>query len=132
MERIPCSDDDIELKLHLFKVHSAKVQLKELVEMCTDAEEREEREGWSIDDILERDRREAGERQRAESGGWMVMFRKKKSTPNYLDNSEEADNNEVDCFLCQEVLRTCEYNKHLEKLHGVLFGVKEITRAGRA
>ena len=50
LERIPCSDDDIELKQHLFKIHSVKVHLKELVEMCTQAEEREKREGWSIDD----------------------------------------------------------------------------------
>ena len=42
---VPISDDDIELKLHLFKVHSAKVNLKELVEMCTEVEEKEEREG---------------------------------------------------------------------------------------
>ena len=61
MERIPCSDDDIELKLHLFQVHFAKVHLKELVKMCKKAEEEEQREGWSLDDILEeeRDRRES-------------------------------------------------------------------------
>ena len=58
LERIPCSDDHIELKLHLFNFHSAKVHLKELVEMCTEAEEKEER-----------DRREAQERKRADSGG---------------------------------------------------------------
>ena len=37
LERVPCSDDDIELKLHLFKIHSVKVHLKELVDMCTKA-----------------------------------------------------------------------------------------------
>ena len=134
LERIPCSDDDVELKQHLFKIHSAKVHLKELVAMCAEAEEREERQGWIIDDVLEeeRDRREAQERKRAESGGWMVMFRKKKSTRNCLDNSEEKANNEVDCFLCQGVVRRCEYNEHLEHQHGVIFGVKEITKAGRA
>ena len=129
LERLPPSDDDIEMKLHLFKVHSAKVHLKELVVMCTEAEEKEEREGWSINDILEeeRDRREAEERKRAESGGWMVMFRKNK-TPEFLDN-EETENNELDCFLCQKIVQRCEYNEHLENQHGVIFGVKEIMMA---
>ena len=132
LERVPCSDDDIELKMHLFKVHSAKVHLKELVEMCTRAEEKEEREGWSIDDILEeeRDRKEAQERKREESRGWMVMFRKKESTSNCLDNNEEEEITEVACFLCQEIVKVCEYNEHLEKQHGVIFGVKEIKMAG--
>ena len=110
----------------MWKIHFAKFHLKELVEMCTKAEEKEEREGWSIDYILEevRDRREADERKRAESGGWMTMFRKKKM-PDCLDN-----NDEVDCFLCQEFVKSCEYDKHLEKLHGVIFGVKEIKKVG--
>ena len=102
--------------------------------MCTEAEEKEEREGWSINDILEeeRDRKEAEERERAESGGWMVMFRKKKSTSEFLENSEEEENDEVDCFLCQEklIVKSFEYNEHLEKQHGVIFGVKEIMKAG--
>ena len=76
LERIQDSDNDKDLKLHLFKVHSVKVHLKELVEMCREAEEREEREGWSLDDILkeERNRKEAEEKKRAESGGWMKVF----------------------------------------------------------
>ena len=133
LKRIPCSDDDIELKLHLFNFHSANVHLKDLVEMCTEAEEKEKREGWNIDDILEeeRDRREAQERKRAESEGFMVLFRKKKM-PECLDNNEEAEIKEVDCFLCQEklIVKSCEYREHLEKQHGVLFGVKEIMKAG--
>ena len=130
LERIPCSDDDIELKLHMLKIHFAKVHLKELVEMCAESKVKEEREGWSIDDILEevRDRREAEERKRAESGGWMVMFRKKKM-PVCLDNNEDAENG-VDCFLCRVFVKICEYDMHLEKLHGVIFGVKEIKKAG--
>ena len=44
--------------------------------MCREAEEREEREGWSLDDILkeERNRKEAEEKKRAESVGWMKVF----------------------------------------------------------
>ena len=107
--------------------------MKEMVDMCTEAEEKEKREGWNIDDILEelRDRREAQERKKAESGGWMVMFRKKKM-PECLDNTEEAEIKEVDCFLCQEklIVKSREYSKHLEKQHGVIFGVKEILKAG--
>ena len=133
LERIPSSDDDMQLQLHLLKVHSAKVHLKELVEMCTEAEEKEEREGWNIDDILEeeRERREAQDRKRAESGGWMVMFRKKKSTSEFLNTREEEENNEVDCFLCQEkLMKSCKYSKHLKNQHGVIFGVKKIRKAG--
>ena len=134
LERIPCSDDDIELKLHLFNDHSAKVHLKELVVMCIEAEEIEEREGWSLDDILEeeRDRREAEEKKRAESGGLMGMFWRKKRTPECLDNIAEALINEVDCFLCQEklIVKSCEYDQHLEKQHGVIFGLKELRKAG--
>ena len=131
LERIPSFDDDRELKMHLFKVHFAKVHLKELAEMCKEAEEKENREGWNIDEILEeeRERREAQERKRAESGGWMVMFRKKKIPSECMDN-EEAENNEVNCFLCQQILKSCEHNKHLEKQHGVIFGAKEIMKAG--
>ena len=131
LERIQDSDDEIELKLHLFKVHSVKVPLKELVEMCREAEEREEREGWSLDDILEeeRDRREAEARERAKTGGWMGIFWRKKRTNECFDNNEEV--HEVDCFLCQDQLKSCDYNKHLEKQHVVIFGVKDIEKAGK-
>ena len=59
----------------------------------------------------------------------MVIFMKKQM-PDYLDNNEEAEHNEVDC--CQEklIVKSCEYNKHLEKEHGVIFGAKEIMKAG--
>ena len=56
------------------------------------------------------------------------MFRNKKM-PECLDNNEEAENIE-ECFLCQEIVKVCEYSKHLEKQHGVIFGVKEIKKAG--
>ena len=133
LERIPCSDGDMEeVKQHFINVHSTKNHLEELLEMCILEEEKEEREGWSIDDTLEevRNRREVQERLRAESGGWMEMFRKKKM-PECLDNNEEAENNVVDCFLCQEklIVKSCEYSKHLEKQHGAIFGVKEIMKA---
>ena len=137
LERIQDSHDDIELKLHLFKVHSVKVNLKELVEMCTEAEEREEREGWSLDDILkeEKDRREADARKRAESGGWMVeLLRWKNRKPECLDSNAEAETSEVNCFLCLEkvIVKSCEYNNHLEKQHGIIFGVKDIKKADKS
>ena len=135
LERMPCSDDDIELKMHLFKVHFAKVHLKELVEICTGEEERERREGWSLDDILEeeRNRREAEERERAQLGGCIGTFWRKKRTHECLDNMAEAEISEVDCFLCQEklIVKSCEYDKHIEKQHGVIFGLKEIKKAGK-
>ena len=58
----------------------------------------------------------------------MVMIRKKKIPD---DNNEEAEMNEVvSCFLCREIVKSSEYSKHLEKQHGVIFGVKEIIKAG--
>ena len=134
LERTPYSDDDIELKLHLYEVHSAKVHLKELVEMCTEAEEREEREGWNIDDILyeERERREIKTRKKAESGGCNKIFKRKKGSYDCLEN-EHNDFNEVCCFLCQEKLifkSLEEFNNHIENQHRVSFGVKEIKKSG--
>ena len=130
LERIKDSDDNIELKLHLFKIHSVKVHLKKLVQMCNTTEEREEREGWSLDDVVEegRDRREAELREREESGGWLAMFWRKKKPHYCLDSNAEVD--EVDCFLCQEQLKSFEYNKHLEMQHGVIFGEKDIKKVG--
>ena len=133
LKRIQDSDDDIELKLHLFKIHSVKVHLKELVEMSSEAEETEEREGWSLDDILEEERvrreaeAEAKKREESGGGGWMEIFWGIKIMPACLDNKAEAD--KEDCFLCQEQLESCEYNKHLEKQHRVIFGVKDIKKA---
>ena len=57
LERVPCvDDDDREIKLHLFNAHSVKDHMEEVLEMCTEAEKKEEREGWSLDDILEETR----------------------------------------------------------------------------
>ena len=112
LERIPCSHGDMEeVKEHFIKVHSCKTHLEELVEMCIEAEEREEREEWRIDDILKE-----------------MRFRMKM--PECMDNNEKAEIKEVDCFLCQLIVKSCEYRKHLEKQHGVIFGVKEIMKAG--
>ena len=130
LESIQDSDDNEKLKLHLLMIHSVKVHLKELVKMCTEAEEREEREGWSLDNILEeeKERRQTDVRKREESGGWMGIFMRKKRTPECFDNNAEVD--EVDCFLCEEQQKSCEYDNHLEKNHGVIFGVKDIKKAG--
>ena len=134
LERIQNSDDEIELKFHLFNFHSVKFHLKELVEISKEVEEREKSEGWSLDDILEeeRDRREAEAREKAQSGGWMGIFGRKKVRPECLDKDAEVETAEVDCFLCQEklIVRSCEYNNHLEKQHRVIFGVTDIMKAG--
>ena len=121
LERIQIIDDGNELKLHMVRVHSVKAHLRELVEMCTEAEEREEREGWSLDDILDE------ERSRKE-------FEARKKTPECCCNNgnAEAETTEVDCFLCQEKLKSCAYSKHLEKQHGVIFGVNAIKKASES
>ena len=99
--------------------------------MCKEAKEREEREGWSLDEILEeeRDKREAEAKKRPESERWMEIFWRKKRTYDYLDNNGEA--NVVDCFLCQKQLKSFGYSEHLEKQHRVIFGVKDIKKASK-
>ena len=79
LEYIPCSNGDKEkINEHIITVHCAECHVEKLAEMCGEAEEREEREGWSLDDIIEeeRERREAAEKRRAESGGLMGMLRR--------------------------------------------------------
>ena len=77
----------------------------------------------------ERDRKVSEAKKRVESGGWIRTFWR---TAGCLDDNAGAENNEVDCFLCQEklIVKSSEYDKHLEKQHKVMFGVKEIKKAG--
>ena len=137
LEYIPCSNGDIEkIKEHITTVHCAECHVETLSEMCGEAEEREGREGWSFDEIIEeeRERREATEKQRAESGGLMGMLRRQLSKNNCPDSDtgNNTDFENVDCFLCKEKydLKTDVYNKHLEEKHMVIFGLKEIRKCG--
>ena len=128
LERIPSADGNIEeFKEHLSNFHLAKHHLEELVTMCSEVEEKEEREGWSIEKILEEEReRETSVRKSIESEGWLRIFIRGKTT-DCLDNNEEALHSNVICFLCQEKLICVEdYNNHLEIQHKLIFGVKEV------
>ena len=136
LEHIPCSNDDTDkLKEHITTVHCAECHVEELVELCSKVEKREEGEEWSLEDIIEeeRQRREAAEKKRAETGGLIGMLRRQLGKSNYPDGDVlRSDGNpknfEIDCFLCQEkfFLDTDVYNKHLEKKHMITFGLKEI------
>ena len=66
LEKIPNSDDDIWLKVHIFKVHLAEVHLRKLVEICGQVEETGKSKSWGLDNILkeERDRKGAELRMR--------------------------------------------------------------------
>ena len=137
LEYIPCSDGDTEkIKEHITTVHCAECNMEKLAEMCGEAEEREEREGWSLNDIIEeeRERREAAEKRRAESGGLMGMLRRQLGKTDCPDSDpgNNTDFENVDCILCKEKfdLNTNVYNKHLEEKHMVIFGLKEIRKCG--
>ena len=139
LENIPCSDGNTEnLKDHITTVHFAECHVEKLAEMCGEAEKKEEKEGWSINDIIEeeRERREAAEKRRAESGGLMGMLRRKlrKNVCPESDASSNADpeNLQSDCFLCKEkyYLNSNVYNKHLGERHLMIFGLKEIRECG--
>ena len=135
LEYIPYSVDDTEkIKEHITTVHCAECHVEKLVKMCGEAEEKEEREGWSFDDIIEeeRERREAAEKRRAESGGLLGILRRKFGKPDCPESNAgsnaDPENVESNCFLCQEKfdLNSHVYNKHLETKHMVIFGLKEI------
>ena len=139
LEYIPCSGGDTEkIKEHITTVHCAECNVETLAEMCGEAEEREEREGWSLDDIIEeeRERREAAEKRRAEAGGLMGMLGRKFSRNDCpvsdVESNTYPENVESNCFLCQEkfYLDSYMYKKHLEKKHMVIFGLKEIRECG--
>ena len=126
--------DKEKIKEHITTVHCAECNVEKLAEMCGEAEEREEREGWSLDEIIEeeRERREAAEKRRAESGGLMGMLRRLLGNTDrpVSDAGSNADpeNVESNCFLCQEKFdfNSHVYNKHLESKHMVIFGLKDI------
>ena len=135
LEYIPSSDGDKKKLLeHITTVHCAECHVEDLAEICGEVVEREEREGWSLADIIkeERDRREAADKRRAEAGGMMGMLRRQLGKSDRPDSGAESnadsENVESDCFLCREKfnLNSNMYNKHLEKKHMVIFGVKEI------
>ena len=117
-----------KFKKHMTKAHSATCPMETLAEMCAEAEEKEEREGLNINDIIEeeRERQEAAMKKRAESGGLMGMFRRKQE----VTEPEIHDIIPLECFLCQGAwtgTNRKDLEKHLEKDHKVIFGIKEIT-----
>ena len=139
LENIPCCDGDTEkIKEHITTVHCAECNVEKLAELCREEEEREEREGWSLDDIIEeeRERREAAEKMRAESGGLMGILRRQLGKTEYRDSdagsNADPENVGSNCFLCKEkfYLDSNVYNKHLEEKHMVIFGLKEIREYG--
>ena len=139
LENISCCDGDIEMvNKHITTVHCAECNLETLVEMCGEAEEREEREGWSLNDIIEeeKERRDSAEKMRAESGGLMGMLRRQFSKSNCQDSdacsTADPENVDKDCFLCKEqfYLNSNVYNKHLEKKHMIIFGLEDIRECG--
>jgi len=133
-----CNGDTEKIKEHFITVHCAEYQVETLVEMCEEAEEREEREGWSLDDIIEeeKERREAAEKRRAESGGLMGMLRRQLGKADFPDsdarNNADFEKYDRDCFMCNEklYLNRKVYKKHLEKKHMVIFGFEQIRECG--
>ena len=137
LEYISCSDGDTEkIKEHITTVHCAECHVEKLVEMCGVAEEREEREGWSLDDIIEeeKERREVLERRKAVSGGLMGMLKRHLGKADYTDSDagSNVDPEKIYCFICKEksFLNSDVYYAHLEKKHTVIFGLKEIRECG--
>ena len=130
LQLTPLNSNEVKnkFKKHMTKAHSATCPMEKLAEMCAEAEEKEEREGLNLNDIIEeeRERQEAAMRKRAESGGLMRMFRRKQE----VTEPEIQDIIHLECFLCQGTWtgsKKDELEKHLDKDHKVIFGIKEIT-----
>ena len=60
LQLTPLNSNEVKnkLKKHMTKAHSATCAMEKLAEMCAEAEEKEEREGLNLNDIIE----EEGER----------------------------------------------------------------------
>ena len=141
LEYVPCSDGDTEkIKEPITTVHCAECHVEKLVKMCGEAEEREEREGWSFDDIIKEasERREAAEKRRAETGiiGLFkrnsLLRRKIRCSDSETRSNADSENFERNCFLCNEkfYFDSNLYIKHLEEKHMIIFGLKEIRKCG--
>ena len=125
LEYISCSGGDTEkMKEHITTIHCAKYHVEKLAGMCGEAEEREEREGWSLDDIIEeeKERREEVEKRRAESGGLMGMLRGKFGKTDYTDS--DAASKKKSIIMC----RTNTFKNR--KAHINICGLSEIRECG--
>ena len=134
LELTPFNSNEVKnkFKKHMTKAHSATCPMEKLAEMCAEAEEKEEREGLNLNDIIEeeRERQEAALKKRAESGGLMGMFRRKQE----VTEPEIQVIIPLECFLCQGAWTGTnkeDLEKHLENDHKVIFGIKEIMELSR-
>ena len=131
LQLTPLNSNEVKnkFKKHMTKAHSATCAMEKLAEMCAEAEEKEEREGLNLNDIIEeeRERQEAAMKKRAESGGLMGIFRRKQE----VTQPEIQDIIHLECFLCQggwTGTNKKDFEKHLEIYHKAIFGIKEITK----
>ena len=114
-----CGDevDSDKFKKHMTKIHSATCSMENLTQLCKDEEERLEREGWSVDDIIleEAERREA---EKMTSGGQEVTQPELGTQVSILT-----------CFLCQGAWtgdNKDDLQRHLEKDHKAIFKITEL------
>ena len=123
LHAVPFSKESMEkMKEHMEKVHSAKCPIKNLVELCQEAEEMKERDRFY--EIIKEEREEQSKKEiKALSG----LFRKKSI------ESANKDTKIINCFLCQETWTGGDkkhFEKHLVTYHGLIFGFKEIFKTG--
>ena len=99
------------------KIHSATCSMENLTQLCKDEEERLEREGWSLDDIIleEAERREAEKK----TPGGQEVTQPELGTQDII----------LTCFLCQGEwtgVNKDDLQRHLEKDHKVIFKISEL------
>ena len=116
LERVPFSEQNNEdIVKHITTVHSAvDCSLEKLTQLCKEAENKQEREGWDFNDVIEEERK----MREAEQGK-----RNEKVNESELGN----DTTRITCLICQDKLictNKKEFEKHLENYHKVIFGIK--------
>ena len=121
-----CRTEVSSFQKHMTKAHFTTCAKEKLAEMCTEAEQREEREGLNLNDIIEEER-ERQEKRKAKSEGLLGMFRRKQEITE--PELEIQDTIPLECFLCQGAWTGAtkdDLGRHLEKDHKVIFGIKLI------
>ena len=121
---------NLKFEKHMTKFHAATCPMARLDEMCKKAEQEQATEGLNFDEIIEeeRERQETLRKKRMETGGLMVMFRRRHDRVTEPEQGTK-DTISLKCFLCQGNWTGNskeELTEHLEKAHKVVFKIKDL------
>ena len=116
LKRTATNSKKNKFKKHMTKIHSATCSMENLTQLCKDEEERLEREGWSVDDII---MEEAERREAEKKTGGQEVTQPELGTQDII----------LTCFLCQGAwtgVNKDDLQRHLEKDHKAIFKITEL------